>query len=164
HGDDAELEQAAREFGGHCLALTLLGSFLRDACGGDVRRRDLVGPLVNEEWHGWHARRVMTSYEDWLGNGSELAVLQLLGLFDRPRQRRPDAWRAGTDRLSAHYRQAAGERLATVAEMAPLYAAVAHGCAAGRHAEALAVYRERISQGNEGVDGRPVDSPGANLA
>ncbi|MCK4450058.1 MAG: toll/interleukin-1 receptor domain-containing protein, partial [Anaerolineae bacterium] len=33
-GDQAELEQAASDFGGHALALTLLGSFLSDAYDG----------------------------------------------------------------------------------------------------------------------------------
>src|SRR5436305_12955514 len=34
--------------------------------------------------HGRHAERVMRAYEKWLGEGVELAVLRLLGLFDRP--------------------------------------------------------------------------------
>ena len=41
-GDDAELRSASDEFSGHCLALTLLGSYLTDACHGDIRRRDEV--------------------------------------------------------------------------------------------------------------------------
>ncbi len=83
-GDDAELEAAAAEFGGHSLALTLLGSYLADVCGGDIRRRREIGPLEEDERHGGHARRVMAAYEKWLGEGPELAVLRLLGLFDRP--------------------------------------------------------------------------------
>src|SRR5205823_211635 len=76
-GDQAELEQASQEFGGHCLALTLLGSYLSEAHEGDVRRRHEVGPLQQDERHGGHARRVMSSYERWLGNGPELAVLRV---------------------------------------------------------------------------------------
>ena len=34
--------------------------------------------------HGAHARKVMGSYQTWLGEGPELAVLRMLGLFDRP--------------------------------------------------------------------------------
>ncbi|MGH9846880.1 MAG: DUF4062 domain-containing protein, partial [Blastocatellia bacterium] len=83
-GDDAELEAAAAEFGGHSLALTLLGSYLADVCGGDIRRRREIGNLEEDERHGGHARRVMAAYEKWLGDGPELAVLRLLGLFDRP--------------------------------------------------------------------------------
>ncbi len=83
-GDEAELEQASRDFGGHSLALTLLGSYLSDVCSGDVRRRNEVGRLDEDVRHGGHARRVMLSYEKWFGEGPELAVLRMLGLFNRP--------------------------------------------------------------------------------
>jgi hypothetical protein len=33
---------------------------------------------------GTHARKVMASYEIWLGESPEVAVLHLLGLFDQP--------------------------------------------------------------------------------
>ena len=33
---------------------------------------------------GAHARKVMESYQSWLGEGPELSVLRMLGLFDRP--------------------------------------------------------------------------------
>ena len=83
-GKPAELEAAAVEYGGHALALTLLGTYLRDVCGGDVRRRKEVPLLDREAEGGEHARRVMRSYETWLGEGPELQVLRLVGLFDRP--------------------------------------------------------------------------------
>lgn len=83
-GKPVELEAAAAEMGGHALALTLLGTYLRDVCGGDVRRRGEV-PLLDEESEpGAHARWVMRSYEGWLGDGLERQVLRLVGLFDRP--------------------------------------------------------------------------------
>jgi tetratricopeptide (TPR) repeat protein len=72
------------EFGGHALALTLLGTYLRDVFVGDVRRRHDVALLEEDAEQGGHARRVMASYEQWFGQGPELAVLRLLGLFDRP--------------------------------------------------------------------------------
>lgn len=84
NGDDDELEQAATEYEGHALALTLLGSYLADVCGGDIRRRNEIESLEEDVRHGRHAERVMRAYEKWLGNGVELAVLRLLGLFDRP--------------------------------------------------------------------------------
>jgi hypothetical protein len=31
-----------------------------------------------------HAQKVMASYQNWFGEGPELSVLRLLGLFDRP--------------------------------------------------------------------------------
>jgi NACHT domain-containing protein len=84
-GDETELRSASDEFGGHCLALTLLGSYLTDAYNGDIRCREEVSArLVDDTRQGVHARKVMESYQSWLGEGPELSVLRLLGLFDRP--------------------------------------------------------------------------------
>jgi serine/threonine protein kinase/tetratricopeptide (TPR) repeat protein len=84
-GNDAELRSASDEFRGHCLALTLLGSYLTDAYHGDIRRREEVSArLAHDLRQGAHARKVMESYQSWLGEGPELAILRMLGLFDRP--------------------------------------------------------------------------------
>jgi len=84
-GDEAELRSASDEFSGHCLALTLLGSYLTDAFNGDIRcRSEVSGRLAHDLRQGVHARKVMDSYQTWLGEGPELAVLRMLGLFDRP--------------------------------------------------------------------------------
>ena len=84
-GDQAELRSASDEFSGHCLALTLLGSYLTDASNGDIRRRkEVSGRLSHDVRQGVHARKVMESYQAWLGEGPELSVLRMLGLFDRP--------------------------------------------------------------------------------
>jgi hypothetical protein len=84
-GDEIELRSVSDEFRGHCLALTLLGSYLTDAYNGDIRRRKEVSEhLAHDVRQGVHARKVMESYQTWLGEGSELAVLRMLGLFDRP--------------------------------------------------------------------------------
>jgi serine/threonine protein kinase len=85
NGDEAELRNASDEFSGHCLALTLLGSYLTDAYNGDIRcRSEVTGHLAQDLRQGTHARKVMESYQSWLGEGPELAVLRILGLFDRP--------------------------------------------------------------------------------
>jgi hypothetical protein len=84
-GHEMELRSASDEFGGHCLALTLLGSYLTDAYDGDVRfRKEVSERLTHDVRQGVHARKVMESYQTWLGEGRELAVLRILGLFDRP--------------------------------------------------------------------------------
>jgi hypothetical protein len=84
-GDEAELQSASEEFSGHCLALTLLGSYLTDAYNGDIRSRNEVsGHLAQDVRQGAHARKVMKSYQTWFGEGPELSVLRMLGLFDRP--------------------------------------------------------------------------------
>ncbi len=231
-GDEAELEQTAREFGGHSLALTLLGSYLSDVCGRDVRRRGEVGSLQEDVRLGGHARRVMASYEKWFGDGPELDVLRMLGLFNRPadkdaiaalrappaipgltdalqglnepqwqqvlaklrrakllaakdpnqpdtldahplvrehfgqqlKRERPAAWREGNNRLYEHLKGTAKELPDTIEEMAPLYAAVAHGCEAGRHKEALEVYKRRIQRGNESFSTKKLGAYGADLA
>ncbi|MEP7120824.1 MAG: hypothetical protein ABJE95_07945 [Byssovorax sp.] len=82
-GTDKELREAATEYEGHGLALTLLGSYLEEVANGDIRRRKEIGPLAEDERQGGHARRVMVAYEVWLGK-PEIAILQMIGLFDRP--------------------------------------------------------------------------------
>lgn len=232
-GDEDELEQAATEYGGHALALTLLGSYLTDVCGGDIRRRNEIESLEEDARHGGHAERVMRAYEKWLGEGVELAVLRMLGLFDRPaeaasintlraapaipgltealqnlsevkwqqalsklrrikllgaalanepdtldahplvrehfkqqlKRERPDAWREANNRLYEHLKGTAKEFPDTVEEMSPLYAAVSHGCAAGRHQEALdKVYWRRIQRGDVYFNLFKLGAYGADLA
>jgi serine/threonine protein kinase len=78
-GDDAELRSASDEVDGHCLALTLLGSFLTDAYDGDIRCRGEVSEhLGHDIRQGAHARKVMESYQAWFGEGPELSVLRML--------------------------------------------------------------------------------------
>ena len=81
---------------GHALTLNLLGSYLRDAHAGDIRQRDLIKlEEADAEEQGGHAFRVMDAYvrsfessgktaEDQAKGRRALALLQLLGLFDRP--------------------------------------------------------------------------------
>ena len=49
-GGEAELRSASDEFAGHCLALTLLGSYLADAYNGDVRRRKEVSDHLSHDY------------------------------------------------------------------------------------------------------------------
>ncbi len=91
-GTDEELAAACEQFG--CHALMLLGRYLVDAHGGDIRRIDRVrdlyraDELTREERHRT-AWKVLEAYESWLakakadGNPRTLAVLRLTGLFDR---------------------------------------------------------------------------------
>ncbi len=88
-GEEAELCSSSDEFNGHCLALTLLGSYLTDAFNGDIRfRKEVSARLVHDVRQGAHARKVMESYQSWFGEGPELSVLRMLGLFDRPADER----------------------------------------------------------------------------
>lgn len=87
-GTATERETLAGDVKGHALTLSLVGKFLAEAHGGEIRKRDLVSlhEADDEETSG-HAFRVMAAYEQWLardGRNVELAILRLLGLFDRP--------------------------------------------------------------------------------
>ena len=232
-GDDAEMLAAAQEFKGHAYGLTLLGSYLAEVLGGDLRRRKDIANLFDDERFGSKADRMIAAYETWLGAGVEVAILRLLGLFDRPaeaasiaalraapvvpgltetlqglsevkgqqalsRLRRlnllspanahapheldahplvrehfrqqlkthaPDAWRAGNLRLYEHLTRTTKDLPDTLAEMQPLFAAVAHGCAAGRQQQALKdVYYRRIVRGNRFFHLHKLGAFGADLA
>lgn len=91
-----EFEKLVEDVRGHALTLNLLGSYLRDAHNGDIRRRDLVKlEEADAEEQGGHAFRVMDAYVLAFEHGSQteaglakghraVALLSLLGLFDRP--------------------------------------------------------------------------------
>ena len=87
-GTLAEREQLADDVKGHALPLTLVGRFLAEAHKGDIRKRDLVSlSEADHEETSDHAFHVMKAYERWLTDNErqvELAILRLLGLFDRP--------------------------------------------------------------------------------
>ena len=52
---------------------------------GDIRcRKEVSARLAHDVRQGVHARKVMESYQTWFGEGPELSVLRMLGLFDRP--------------------------------------------------------------------------------
>lgn len=232
-GTDEELKQAASEFGGHALALTLLGTYLKVIHNGDIQKRDLIPALMDERKQGAHARRMMESYEKWFDGKPELDILRIMGLFDRPaeagaieavkaepviegltsrlqklseadwkfalhrlrevkllapeddyrpggldcypllrehfgeklKEKDPKAWKEAHSRLFEYYKSVpAEEQPDTIEEMAPLFAAVAHGCHAGRHQEALGVYWRQIQRGNEAFSKRMPGAIGAELA
>ncbi len=66
------------------LTLTLLGNFLRKAHDGDVRNLREIDLHQADKKQGGHASAVIAAYAGWLGEGPELAILRLLGLFDHP--------------------------------------------------------------------------------
>lgn len=89
-GTQGEYETLVEDVKGHALTLNLLGSYLRDAYGGDIRKRDLVKlEEADEEEQSGHAFRAMDAYAHWFESGGErgvraLGMVRLLGLFDRP--------------------------------------------------------------------------------
>ena len=83
-GTQSELESASGEVHGHGLALRLLGTYLARACDGDVRRRGEVELAEADKVQGGHAFKIIEKYVRWFGEGIEVAILRLLGLFNRP--------------------------------------------------------------------------------
>src|SRR5262249_37892434 len=68
----------------------------------------------------------------------------------RSRLRGTSAWTEGHDRLYEHFTRTAEPHPQTTAGMSRLYAAVAHGCQAGRRQQALDdVYRPRVLRGED---------------
>ena len=95
-GNQQEFETLVEEVKGHALTLNLLGSFLRDAYAGDIRKRDLIQfAEADAEEQGGHAFHVMDAYVSWFESGGKtpqenkrgrqaLSLLRVIGLFDRP--------------------------------------------------------------------------------
>ncbi|MGO9172519.1 MAG: TIR domain-containing protein [Rhodomicrobium sp.] len=108
-GRPRELQAAVHDVEGHALSVTLLGTYLAEVCGGDIRHRDqfdfahiVLSPAEQSELltdktivPAKRAAKVMRGYlkqfeklakdnaTAGLG-GPERAILNLLGLFDRP--------------------------------------------------------------------------------
>ena len=85
--DTAEAEQAVAAVHGHALAVNLLGRYLRDVHGGRLSGRFGIERLSGAVADGGHAQRIMELYAEWLrqyGRLGELAILDVIGLFDRP--------------------------------------------------------------------------------
>jgi hypothetical protein len=94
--DDKELQTASREVHGHGLTLQLLGKYLRLVENGDILKRDTIRladadrEYQNDDTRPYgHAFKAMEAYEKWFEREGtqgqrQLAVLRLLGLFDRP--------------------------------------------------------------------------------
>ena len=62
-GTRQEREQLSEDVKGHALTLNLIGSYLRDAYGGDIRKRDLIKlEEADAEEQGGHAFRAMDAY------------------------------------------------------------------------------------------------------
>ncbi len=214
-GEDAELEAAVEDLYGQALAVSLLGNLLRDGGGTPhVSGAKALPALRYSLEEGGHPRRVLDAWEQRLGEGPELELLHLVGLFDRPAdpaalravvegeeqrglnkhlrtadfdsvvarlrdagllarasshddavdthpivrehfgarlyERHPKSWVEGHRRLYEHLVSSTEERPDTLAEMQPLFSAVAHGCAAGLRAQVFDdVYHHRLVRGGE---------------
>jgi hypothetical protein len=84
---------------------------------------------------------------------------------DRLKATNEAAWRAAHSRLFEHLRDATTEgQTPTLADLAPLYHAIAHGCRAGRYEEALRIYVGRIGRYGEFYSNKKLGCAGSDLA
>jgi tetratricopeptide (TPR) repeat protein len=233
-GTDAELEDAAEDFGLRALALNLLAAYIYEIPGHHVSNAMEIPNIDVPLKEGKHPRRVMAAFAKRFGDDSaEVELLRIMGLFSSPAKEEeiaalhaapsipdltehiqglsepkwlelitklrhlkllapesrhrpnsldahplvrehfsaqlkgeyPNAWREGHNRLYEYYKTSAKEYPDTLKEMAPLYAAVMHGCQAGRYQETLMeVYWKRILHGNEHFSWKKLGTFGADLA
>lgn len=235
-----EFEKLVEDVHGHALTLNLLGTYLRDAHAGDIRKRDLIKlEEADSEEQGGHAFRVMDAYAKSLESEGEkgqraLALLRLLGLFDRPapadcldalwqgetipgltepltgiteaqrnvtltrledanlltqnrdsagalltldahpllreyfakqlREQHTEAWRAAHRRVYEHLCTTNEGEEPSLADLQPLYQAVAHGCLAGMQQEVcVEVYYNRITKSEETYAVKKLGAFGSDL-
>jgi tetratricopeptide (TPR) repeat protein len=159
--------------------LHMMGLFDRPAEGGalETLRAEPAIPGLTSELQG-------LSHEDWQYAVDDLRTARLLAQEDphqpdtldchplvrehfggKLQEGNPDAWREAHSRLYEYYQSRAKEYPDTIEEMAPLYAAVTHGCQASRHQEALdEVYWRRISRRDEFFSTKKLGAFGADLA
>jgi tetratricopeptide (TPR) repeat protein len=84
-GEDAALDRVVQEWDGHALTLGLLGSYLRDAHGGDLAHyADIPQPTANEPRYE-RVHRILRRYDDHLTE-AERAFLTLFSAFRTPVQ------------------------------------------------------------------------------
>ncbi len=83
-GTDIELEAASEEFGNHALAVNLMASYIHDIPGHHISNTAQIEDLDIPEENGKHPRRVIEAFEKRFGEGPEVQILRILGLFDRP--------------------------------------------------------------------------------
>jgi tetratricopeptide (TPR) repeat protein len=83
-GTDEELEAVVEGFGNHALAINLLGSYLHEIPGHSISEAHKIEIFKVDDERSRHPRRVIQAWEQKLGEGPELNVLRVLGLFDRP--------------------------------------------------------------------------------
>jgi len=87
--DRTEIELACEELERHALSISLLGSYIADAHGGNISRRDTIqlekADRLTRPQRNRSVWPILHSYEKWLQTSPDLlAILKLMGLFDKP--------------------------------------------------------------------------------
>ncbi len=160
--------------------LYLMGLFDRPAPGGAMAVLR-AAPAIQ----GLTAALVQLPDEDWRYALDSLREVRLLAKQDpddpdtldchplirehfsqKLREKAPGAWRMAHERLYEYYKNLPKEELPdNLEEMEPLFAAVAHGCQAGKHQEIFDdVYWKRISRGGDYYTFHKLGAFGSDLA
>jgi tetratricopeptide (TPR) repeat protein len=86
NGRETLLRKAVTQARGHAFSLNLLGNYVREATSDrDIVQATHLQLLHQDTEQGGRGARMLDEYVRWLGGASvEVAVLRLLGLFDRP--------------------------------------------------------------------------------
>ncbi len=82
-GSYNEYVQAAKEYSGHPLSLSLLGGYLNVVHKGRMGDFRKIRSLFDEQELGVNAKNLMRNYLDWFQGTPERALLFAIGLFDR---------------------------------------------------------------------------------
>jgi tetratricopeptide (TPR) repeat protein len=83
---------------------------------------------------------------------------------DELKENNTEAWKEAHYRLYEYFKNQAKEYPDTIEEMSPLYAAVAHGCQAGRYQDAMdEVFWHRIRRKSEAFNVKKLGAIGADL-
>jgi hypothetical protein len=137
----------------------MVGLFDRPASGDCLRvlrkkpaikgLTDKVADLTTDEWNRAVARlrdvRLLSPVDRSAPEALDAHPLVREWFGERLREKSEVAWRAAHSRLYDHLRKTKEGKQPTLKQLAPLYQAIAHGCAAGRYQEALHnVYINRI--------------------
>jgi tetratricopeptide (TPR) repeat protein len=158
--------------------LRIMGLFDRPAEGGAIEVLRADPPIK-----GLTTKLKDLSHEDWQFALNNLRKAGLLAkedsgmpdtldchslirehFGDELKQNNPEAWKDAHNRLYEYFKNQAKEYPDTIEEMSPLYAAVAHGCQAGRYQDTMEeVYGRRIQRMNEAFNIHKLGTFGVDL-
>ncbi|MCP4219153.1 MAG: hypothetical protein GY765_31245, partial [bacterium] len=160
--------------------LYMLGLFDRPADEGAINALRNESPiegittgvedLSEERWNSAleHLRKLnlLTNKEELRPDTLDCHPMVREYFGERLKEDNPIAWKEAHGYLYEYYKDLPGKKYPeTLADMEPLFAAITHGCQAGRHQEALdEVYWERIRRGNKAYSIKTLGAIGADLA
>lgn len=83
-GNEKQLESVAADFGNDTLALDLLAAYLKRWYAGRLNGLETIPVLLDDKPEGRGLRRILAAFEHKLHATSDITLLYLLSLSDRP--------------------------------------------------------------------------------